>query len=133
MSHSITASLSKLKFYFEDWLFSILLRLATVLALLILLGGNVHRNPGPLSFCHWNLGGLPTDNYLKKTILQAFLSVSNFDIVILGETHLTSKNLENELDIEGYSFERCAHSEDVSRGGIGYIINLPSPAFPNLI
>ena len=38
----------------------------TALMFLILLGANVHRNPGPFSFCYWNLGDLPTDNFLKK-------------------------------------------------------------------
>ena len=90
-----------------------------MLFFLIVLGGNVHKNPGPLSFCHWNLGGLPTDNFLKKILFQAFLCFNDFDIVILGETHLCSKINENELNIEGYSFKHCDHPNDTSRGGIG--------------
>ena len=89
-----------------------------MLAFLILLGGNLHKHPGPLSFCHWNLGGLPTDDLSKKFLLQAFLCVNDFDIVILGETHLSSKIDENELNIEGHSFQRCDHPDDTSRGGM---------------
>ena len=85
---------------------------------LLLLGGNVHKNPGPLSFCHWNLGGLPTDNFLKKTLLQAFLCINDFDILILGESHLTSKIDESDLSIDGYSFQRCDNPDDNPRGGI---------------
>ena len=48
------------------WSLSISFRIATMLKGLLLLGGNVHKNPGPLSFCYWNLGGLPTDNFKKK-------------------------------------------------------------------
>ena len=102
----------------SDWSFSIFFMIATMIMLLLLLGGNVHRNADPLSFCYWNLGGLPTDNFLKKSLLQAFLCVNDFDIVILGESHLTSKTDENELSIDGYSFQRCDNPGDVSRGGI---------------
>ena len=127
-----------LKHCATDWTFSTLLRLATILVFLILLGGNVHRNPGPLSFCHWNLGGLPTDNFSKKFLLEAFLCVNGFDIVILGETHLTSKVTDDELNIEGYSFKRCDHPNDNPRGGIGiyYKSSLPlifKPELTNLV
>ena len=134
IAHKFFGLLSDIKFYIKDWSGSTLLRLATMLALLILLGGDIHKNPGPLSFCHWNLGGLPTDNFLKKTLLQAFLCVNNFDIVVLGETHLTSKIVNNDLEIEGYSFERCDHPDDDARGGIGiyYKSSLPCIFKPEL-
>ena len=47
--------------------------LATVLASLLLLAGDIHKNPGPLTFCHWNLGGLPTDNFAKNIYLKPSL------------------------------------------------------------
>ena len=67
-------------------------------------------------------------------MLQAFLCVNDFDIVVLDETHLTSKVDENELRIEGYSFERYDHQDDISRGGIGvyYKTNLPCVFKPEL-
>ena len=99
VSQNVFAFLSNLKAYFADWSFSLSVRLLTMLFFLIVLGGNVHKNPGPLSFCHRNLGRLPTDNFLKKILLQAFLCVNDFDIVILRETHLCSKINENELNI----------------------------------
>ena len=92
--------------------------LATVLASLILLAGDIFTNPGPLTFCHWNLGGLQTDNFAKKYLLEAFLAVNDFDIVVLGETHLTSKIDEDDLEIDGYTNKRCDHPDDMSRGGI---------------
>ena len=103
---------------FRDWSLTLLLKIAKLFKLLLLLDGNVHKNPGPLSICHWNLGGFPTDNFLKKTLLHAFLCVNNFDIIVLGESHLTSKINDNDLEIDGYSFERCDHPDDVPRGGI---------------
>ena len=110
--------LANIILHIKDWSVSALLRLVTMLALLILLD-DIHKNPGPLSICHWNLSGLPTDNFLKKTLLQAFLCVNNFDIVVLGETHLTSKIDNNDLEIEGYSFERSDHPDGDARGVIG--------------
>ena len=80
------------------------------------------------------MSGLPTDNFLKKTLLQAFLCVNNFDIVVLGETHLTSKIDNNDLEIGGYSFERSDHPNDDARGGIGiyYKSSLPCIFKPEL-
>ena len=119
ISQNVFAFLSNLKAYFADWSFSMSVRLLPMLFFLIVLGGNVHKNPGPLSSCHWNLGGLPTDNFLKKILLQAFLCVNYFDDVILSETHLCSKINENELNIEGYSFKHRDHPNGTSGGGIG--------------
>ena len=64
---------------------SLLFRLATILTSLILLAGDVHVIPGPSqnkkhNFCHWNLGGLPTNNFLNKYLLEAFFTVNDFDI-----------------------------------------------------
>ena len=54
----------------------------TVLVSLLLLAGDIRKNPGPLTFCH--LGGLPTDNFANKYLFEAFLVVDDFDIVVLG-------------------------------------------------
>ena len=104
-----------------DWSFTILLSVATILISLILQGGNVHKKPGPLKFCYWNSGSLSTDNFLKKDLLEAFLCGNDFDIVILGESHLTSNVDENDIKIAGYSFKRSDDPNDDARGGvIGY-------------
>ena len=50
----------------------------------LLLAGDIHKNPGPLTFCHLNLGGLLTGNFANKYLLEAFLVVNDFDIVVLG-------------------------------------------------
>ena len=102
----------------RDRLHIMLFAVLSMLMVLILLGGDVHQNPGEFSFCHWNLGGLPTNNFLKKTLIEAFLCVNEFDIFIIGESHLTSNTNVNELDIDGYSFKRCDNSNNDARGGI---------------
>ena len=83
---------------------------------------------------HWNLGGLPTGNFAKKHLREAFLAVNDFDIVILGETHLTSQIDEDNLEIDGYNIKRCDHPDGKSRGGIAvyYKSDLPIIFKPEL-
>ena len=98
--------------------------------------------------------GLTTDDFIKKILLEAFLSVNDFDIVILGDSHLTSKIDENDLEIDGYTvwygmvwgtearpsrrhlfiIKRCDHPDDKSRGGIAvyYKSTLPIVFKPGL-
>ena len=73
------------------------------------------------------MGGLPTDNFAKKYLLEAFLVVNDFDVVVLGETHLTSQIEEDDLEIDGYSIKRCDHPDGKPRGGIAvyYKSDLP--------
>ena len=108
--------------------------LSTVLASPVLLAGDIQRNPGPLTFCHWNMGGLPTDNFVEKHLLEAFLDVNDFDIVFLAETHITSQIDEDGLEIEGYSIKKCGHPDGKSRGGIAvyYKSDLPIIFKPEL-
>ena len=46
-------------------------------------------------------------------------------IVILGESHLTSKIDKNDLKIDDHRIERCGHLDDMSRGGKQSIISHP--------
>ena len=47
-------------------------------------------NPGPrpnpchsFSICHWNLNSLTAHNYLKVSLLQAYVAIKKFDVVYL--------------------------------------------------
>ena len=54
--------------------------------LLVLLSGDVEINPGPkanLSICHWNLNSISAHNYVKLSLLRAYLAFHNFDIICL--------------------------------------------------
>ena len=101
---------------------------------LILLGGNVHKNPDPLKFCYWNLGGLQTDNFLKKTLLEAFFCGNDFDFVIIGESYPTSNVDENYINIGGYSFKLSDNPNDDARGGVivYHKLSLPCTFKPDL-
>ena len=98
--------------------------------ILLLCSGTVHPNPGwvfpdayeqnILSVCHWNLNGLLANNFVKNTLLEAFLETYKYDIVILSETFITSKikTDQNGLKTNGYTMKRCDHPSDDPRGGI---------------
>ena len=60
---------------------------------LVLLSGDVEVNPGPkrtpkvsLSICHWNLNSISAHNYVKLSLLRAYLVFHKFDIICLSET-----------------------------------------------
>ena len=70
----------------------------------------------------------------KKHLIEAFLAVNDFDIVVLGETHLTSQIDEDDLEIDGYSIKRCDHPNGKSRSDIAvyYKSDLPIIFKPEL-
>ena len=93
----------------------------------ILRSGDIESNPGPrssycesLSICHWNLGSLSTNNFIKKDLLSAFNSIHNFDIIFLSETFLDSSfAIDNaDLVLQNYTLFRADHPLDVKRGGV---------------
>ena len=62
-------------------------------SLLVLLSDDIEINPGPtrtlkatLSICHWNLNSISTHNYVKWSLLKAYLVFHKFDIVCLSES-----------------------------------------------
>ena len=50
---------------------------------MIFLSGDIEKNPGPITnysqgfkICHWNLNSIPTDNFVKIPILEAYATNS---------------------------------------------------------
>ena len=95
--------------------------------LLVLLSGNVEINPSPkrtpkanLSICHWNLNNISAHNYLKLSLLRAYLAFHNFDIICLSETYLNFSNSPDDgtLEISGYNLVRSDHLLNSKRGGV---------------
>ena len=56
--------------------------------------GDIEENPGPkyssLTFCHCNLNDLTARNSIKMSLLQAYTTRHNYDIIYLSETFLNS-------------------------------------------
>ena len=56
--------------------------------------GDIEKKTGPkylsLTFCHWNLNGLTAHDSIKISLLQAYVTQHNYDIISLSETFLNS-------------------------------------------
>ena len=67
-----------------------------------------------LRFCHLNLNGLIAHDCIKITLIQAYITDQNFDIVCLSETFLNSsiQNDDHKLKIDGYNLIRSDHPSD---------------------
>ena len=96
----------------------------------ILLIGDVETNPGPetLTFCCWNLNSFTAYDFLRVSLIEAYNSVYNNDLIRIVETHLDSTVDEDRLALDGYSFYNDNHPQNVKRGGVGLFIkdSLPS-------
>ena len=110
---------------------------------MIFLSGDIEKNPGPIinyaqgfKICHWNLNSIPTDNFVKIPILEAYATTHNFDLICLTETFLDSsyQNDDPRLQLTGYSILRVDHPMNIKRGGvcIYYKDHLPLICKPNL-
>ena len=84
--------------------------------LLATLSGDVELNPGPkrntaqtLSICHWNLSSICARNFAKFSLLRAYVSVHQFDIICLSEAYLDSSVDGESLEISGYYLIRSDH------------------------
>ena len=94
---------------------------------LICLSGDVETNPGPVTnyskgfkICHWNLNSIPTENFIKILLLEAYALTHNFDIICLSETFLDCTYLHNDprLSLPGCSLIRADHPMNLKRGGV---------------
>ena len=88
-------------------------------ALLIRQSGDIKMNPGSkpnpchsFSICHWNLNILAAHNYLKVSLLRAYLAIDKFDVVCLSKTFLDSSNISDDDNFyfPGYNLVRTETS-----------------------
>ena len=89
--------------------------------------GDIESNPGPrntmyqsLSICHWNLNGIAAHNYIKLSMLEAYNSVYNHDVICLSETFLDSIHPKDHqsLKLQGYEMIRADHPNNIKHGGV---------------
>ena len=59
--------------------------------------GDIEIQPGPiknaLKFCHWNLNSVLAHDRIKISLLEAYNSVYNYNILVLVETYLSGDSL----------------------------------------
>ena len=91
--------------------------------ILLLKHGDIEINPGPkkklakcFSCCHWNVNSILAHN--KLSLLTAYNSALNYDLICLTETYLDSTVDPNNLLINGYNLLRADHPDNVKRGGV---------------
>ena len=67
-----------------------------------LLCEDIKTNPGPFpssgqcfSICHWNLNIITAHNYVKLSLLTAYIIVHSFAIICLSETYFNSETPPN--------------------------------------
>ena len=79
-------------------------------------------NPGPkanpcygFSIFHWNLYSLTAHNYLKVSLLRAYVAIKKFDVVCLSETCLDSSNLSDDdnFNLPEYNVVRADHPSNI--------------------
>ena len=96
-------------------------------ALLFRQSGDIEMNLGPrpnpchsFSICHWNLNSLTAHNYLKVSLLRAYVAIKKFDVVCLSETYLESSNLSDDDNfyLPGYNLVRADHPSNTKKGGV---------------
>ena len=56
-----------------------------------------------MKFCHWNLNFVLAHDRIKISLLEAYNSVCNYDILVSGETYLAGDISHDETFIEGFS------------------------------
>ena len=61
-------------------------------------------------------------------MIEAYNSVYNYDLKGIVETHLDSTADESKLVLNGYTFLRSNHPQDLKRGGIGLYVKDTFPA-----
>ena len=79
-------------------------------------------------FCAWNLNSLCAHDYFRVSLINAYNSVYNYDLIGIVETHLDSTAEESKLALNGYSFLRSNHPQDLKRGGVGLYVKDTFPA-----
>ena len=107
-----------------------------VMTRLILLSGDVEPNPGPdtLKFCCWNLNSIAAHDFLRVSLIEAYNSIYNYDLIGIAETHLNDTIDQERLFLRGYQFIKCNHPLNTKRGGVGLYVkdSLPKKERPDI-
>ena len=124
--YRVTLTRLLLKYIKEYFLFFQICMLIAYFKFSILLSGDIETNPGPsnvtnsLKVCHWNLNGVASHNFIKISLIEAYNSSHNFDIICLSETFLNSDYPAEDscLKLQGYDMIRCDFPGNMKRGGV---------------
>ena len=73
-----------------------------------------------MSCCHWNVDSLAAHKFLKKSSIEAYNSIHNYDFICISETYLDSSISSDDKDIaiEGYNIICADHPSNLKKGGV---------------
>ena len=73
-----------------------------------------------MTCCHWNLNSVTAHKILKKSSIEAYSSIHNYDFICINETSLDSSASFDDKDIaiEGYNVVRADHPSNHKKGGV---------------
>ena len=100
----------------------------------IKLSGDIEENQGPQSkscnslfICHWNLNSIPAHNFIKLSLLRAYISINKSDVICLSKTYSDSSISSNDsnLEVTGYTLV-CADNPNNTKRGVVCIYYLNS-------
>ena len=88
--------------------------------------GDIELNPGPfkkskpLTCCHWNVNSLTAHKFTKKSSIEAYNSIHNYDFICISETFFDSSISSDDEDIaiKDYSIIRADHPSNLKQGGV---------------
>ena len=93
--------------------------------MLLLESGDIETNLGLkkssfIKFFHWNLNSLVAHNFVKMSLIEAFITAQNFDTKCLSETFLNSSTDINDtkINLNGYSLLQADRPSKTKCGGV---------------
>ena len=98
------------------------------MALTLFICVDVELNPGPknnkssyyFSLCHWNLNSFPAHDFSKLSLIEAYNTYHNFDMILLSETYLDSSyvNDNKRLNLKDFTLIRADNPHNCKRDGV---------------
>ena len=91
------------------------------------MAGDVEINPGPLcqtfKFCHWNLNSICPREKVKVSLIKAYKSLHQCDVIALPDTTLNDTINNEDIFIEKFSRE-IYRSDHPSSSKIGDFVSI---------
>ena len=87
------------------------------------------RSSDCLSICKWNLNSISGHNFIKLSLLRAYISVNKSDIICLSETYLNPSTPfdDHNLELPGYNLVHVDSPANTKEAMFAFIIIIPYP------
>ena len=93
--------------------------------LLIILGNDISRNPGPPShnsffnFMSWNVNSIAKDDFQRVRLIEAHNSIFNYDLISICEISLNDSIKLPDILLNDYTFVHSNNPTNTRHGGVG--------------